>query len=78
MDICRDNDIEEHMKINNENMTQEIDIEIYKQPVKLLKNSYDRLEKVSMFWNYSLHRREKIYLSESECHIYKILPNSQK
>jgi len=78
MELCRDNPAKEEIGVGEEKFSEEIDIQIIKEPIKLLKNSYDRMQKISMFWNYNLHKREKIYLSESESHIYKILPNSQK
>jgi hypothetical protein len=78
MEICRENSTKQQIQVKDEKFSEEIDIQIVKKPIKLLKKSYDRMQKISMFWNYNLHKREKIYLSESECHIYKILPNSQK
>ena len=73
--ICNETKLE----LETSSSSIEFDLQQTIEPLQQLKNSYDRLENVSLYWNYNLHKKEKILIFESDdSQIYKFLPLSDK
>lgn len=80
MEIFGDKEMNLYNKSDSETSSSslEMNIEDKLEPIKELKKSYDSLEKVSLYWNYATHKREKLSQAESDIHIRKILPTTHK